>query len=112
MIPPRHSSLTVVRAAACSSVTPCTVPSSSWRCLRSTSSVSWRSRSEVVFVMRPSSTPKVDTEWVLLAMRPHEHGLESVVVLDDAAGAQYDALERGVDEVDRDLGLLGDPKIE
>ena len=38
----------------------------------------------------------------------HEHDLELVVGLDAAAGAEHHALERGVDQRDRDLGLLGE----
>ena len=44
----------------------------------------------------------------LVRPRAHEHDLELVVGLDAAAGAEHDALERRVDEVHRDLGLVGD----
>ena len=42
----------------------------------------------------------------------HEHLLEAVEALEAAAGAEHDALERRVDEVHRQVGLLLDAPVE
>src|SRR4051812_11364611 len=47
-----------------------------------------------------------------LRARSHEHHLQLVVGLDAAARAEHDALERRVDERDRNLGDLGQPVRE
>src|SRR5437588_2903927 len=47
-----------------------------------------------------------------LPIRAHEQDLQGVEGLQALAGAEHDALERGVDQVDRNRRLLGDPVIE
>src|SRR4051812_22828048 len=48
------------------------------------------------------------TATTALGPGPHEHDPQLVVGLDAAARAEHHALERGLHQVHRDLGLVGD----
>src|SRR5207237_760458 len=57
-------------------------------------------------------TSTYEFRYSLLAICSHEQDLQGVEGLQALAGAEDDALEGGVDQVDRDRGLLGDAAVE